>query len=66
MYLNYLIMSESKQKIINDIYFDRAGFGSLKTTLEDSKKKDSSITMSDVRQSFLKKKCRSKKETKRH
>ena len=36
------------------IYFDKAGFGSLKTTLEDSKKKDSSITMDDVRQLFRK------------
>ena len=43
-----------KQKIISDIYFDKAGFGSLKTTLEDSKKKDSSITMDDVRQFFRK------------
>ena len=33
----------SKQKIINDIYFDRAGFGSKITTLEDAKKKDSTI-----------------------
>ena len=48
-------MTDSKkQKIINDIYFDKAGFGSLKTTLEDSKKKDSSITMDDVRQFFRK------------
>ena len=46
-------MSDSMQKIISDIYFDRAGFGSLKATLEDSKKKDSSITMSDVRQFFF-------------
>ena len=46
-------MTDSKkQKIINDIYFDKAGFGSLKTILEDSKKKDSSITMDDVRQFF--------------
>ena len=48
-------MTDSKkQNIINDIYFDKAGFGSLKTTLEDSKKKDSSITMDDVRQFFRK------------
>ena len=52
-YIIYSIMTDSKkQKIINDIYFDKAGFGSLKTTLEDSKKKDSSITMDDVRQFF--------------
>ena len=48
-------MIVSKRLSVIYIYFDRAGFGSLKTTLEDSKKKDSSITMSDVRQLFLKK-----------
>ena len=32
-------MSESKQKIINDIYFDRAGFGSKSNTLKDAKEK---------------------------
>ena len=32
-------MSESKkQQIIHDIYFDKAGYGSRKTTLEDAKK----------------------------
>ena len=31
-------MSE-KQNIINDIYFDRAGFGSKATTLKDAKQK---------------------------
>ena len=47
-------MSESKQKIIADIYYDRSGFGSLKTTLDDSRKKDPSIRMDDVRQFFRK------------
>lgn len=32
-------MSDSKQKIINDIYFDRFGFGSRATTLKDAKEK---------------------------
>ena len=45
-------MSESKQKIINDIYFDRAGFGSKSNTLKDAKEKDSSIKMSDVERFF--------------
>ena len=36
-------MSDSKQKIINDIYFDRAGFGSKAITLADAKKKDPTI-----------------------
>ena len=46
-------MSE-KQKIISDIYFDRAGYGSMKTTLQDAKKKDPSIQMEDVKQFFSK------------
>ena len=37
-----------KQKIINDIYFDKAGFGSHATTLKDAKEKDNSLTMADV------------------
>ena len=47
-------MSENKQKIISDIYFDRSGFGSRKTTLEDAKKKDKTITMKDVEEFFKK------------
>ena len=47
-------MSENKQKIISDIYYDRSGYGSKKITLEDSRKKDKSITMADVEE-FLKK-----------
>ena len=46
--------SSSKQKIINDIYYDRAGFGSKKTTLEDAKKKDPAIKMADVEEFFKK------------
>ena len=33
-----------------DIHFDRAGYGSMKTTLQDAKKKDPSIQMEDVKQ----------------
>ena len=40
-------MSE-KQKIINDVYFDRAGFGSKSRTLEEAREKDKTITMSDI------------------
>ena len=46
-------MSE-KQKIINDIYFDRAGFGSKATTLKDAKAKEPSIRMEDVEEFFRK------------
>ena len=47
-------MSDSKQKIINDIYFDRAGFGSKATTLKDARAKDPSIRMEDVDEFFRK------------
>ena len=44
--------SSNKDDIISNVYYDRAGFGSLKTTLVDSKKKDPSITMQDVKEWF--------------
>ena len=44
--------TSDKQKIINDIYFDRAGFGSRQTTLKDAKAKDKTITMKDVEEFF--------------
>ena len=46
-------MSE-KQKIINYIYFDRAGFGSKATTLKDARAKGPSIRMEDVDEFFRK------------
>ena len=46
-------MSE-KQKIINDVYFDRAGFGSRSRTLEEAREKDKTITMSDINEFFRK------------
>ena len=47
-------MSSDKQKIISDIYFDRSGFGSRATTLQDAKRKDASITKDDVEEFFKK------------
>ena len=44
----------SKQDIINNIYFDRAGFGSRATTLKDARAKDKTITMDDVNEFFRK------------
>ena len=44
----------SKQEIIGNIYFDKAGFGSRKTTLQDAKDKDPTITMKDVEEFFKK------------
>ena len=41
-----------KQKIINDIYFDRSGFGSKQVTLTDAREKDKSIAMADVEKFF--------------
>ena len=42
----------SKQEIIANIYYDKSGFGSKKTTLEDAKKKDKTIKMQDVEEFF--------------
>ena len=47
-------MSDNKQKIINDIYYDRSGFGSKQTTLKDAKKKDPTIKKEDVEIFFKK------------
>ena len=41
-----------KDKIISEIYYDQAGFGSIATTYKDAKKKDASITMQDVKEWF--------------
>ena len=45
-------MSENKQNIISDIYNDPSGFGSKQTTLADARKKDKTITKSDVDEFF--------------
>ena len=44
----------SKQDIINNVYYDKGGFGSKATTLKDSRAKDKSITMADI-EAFFKK-----------
>ena len=44
-------MSE-KQKIVNDVYFDRAGYGSKQRTLSEAREKDKSITMADINEFF--------------
>ena len=46
-------MSE-KQKIINDVYFDKAGFGSRQRTLTEARQKDKTITMDDINEFFRK------------
>ena len=45
----------NKDDIINKIYFDRSGFGSITTTYKDAKKKEPSITLGDVKAWFKKK-----------
>ena len=45
-------MADDKQKIINDIYFDRSGYESKATTLKDAREKDKTITMKDIEQFF--------------
>ena len=46
-------MSE-KQKIINDVYFDKAGFGSKSRTLAEAREKDKTIAMGDIHECFRK------------
>ena len=43
-----------KNKIISNVYFDPAGYSSIKTTLEDARKKDKTITYNDVKEWFQK------------
>ena len=54
--IKYIVMymSSNKQKIINDIYYDRSGFGSRATTLKDAREKDKSITKENVEKFFKK------------
>ena len=44
----------SKQDIISSVYYERSGFGSRATTLQDTKKKDATITKEDVEEFFKK------------
>ena len=44
----------SKQEIINDVYYDRAGYGSRQRTLKEAREKDKSITIDDVNEFFKK------------
>ena len=47
-------MSE-KQKTINDVYFEKAGFGSKSRTLAEAREKDETTTMGDINEFFGKK-----------
>ena len=39
----------SKDDIIAKIYYDEAGYGSIKQTYNEAKQKDKSITLEDVK-----------------
>ena len=41
---------DKKQEIIGKIYHDPSGYGSLKTTLDDAKKIDKTITLNDIKE----------------
>ena len=43
----------SKEEILKFIYFDPTGYGSIKQTYEEAKKKDKTITMKDVKNFIL-------------
>ena len=45
---------EEKGKVINDIYFNEAGYGSVKTTYADARLKDKRITLKYVQEWFSK------------
>ena len=42
----------NKNDVISKIYYDKSGYGSIKTTFEDARKKDKTITMEDVKEFF--------------
>ena len=45
---------DKKQEIINKIYHDLSGYGSMKTTLDDAKKIDKTISLNDIKEFFSK------------
>ena len=42
-------MTNTKEEIISKIYNDLSGFGSIKQTFEEARKKDKTITLNDVK-----------------
>jgi len=51
----------TKDELLNFIYFDPAGYGSIKQTYDEAKKKDKTITMKDVKD-FIDKHVEQKKQ----
>ena len=44
----------SKQEIISNVYYDRAGYGSRQRTSKEAREKDKSINIDDVNEFFKK------------
>ena len=44
----------SKQDIINNVYYDKGGFGSKNRTLQEARKKGNTITINDINEFFRK------------
>ena len=42
-------MEIDKDRIIRDVYYSPSGYGSMRQTLDDARKKDKSIKMEDVK-----------------
>ena len=51
----------TKDELLNFIYFDPAGYGSIKQTQDEAKKKNETITMKDVKD-FIDKHVEQKKQ----
>ena len=49
-----MVLTPEKSEIIKQVYNDEGGFGSMKKTLQDAKKKDKSIRIEDVQAWFNK------------
>ena len=44
----------SKQDFINNVYYDKGGFGSKNRALQEARKKDNTITIHDINEFFRK------------
>ncbi len=44
--------AEEKEKVVNDIYYNEAGYGSIKTTYSDARLKSSNMTLKYVGEWF--------------
>ena len=44
----------SKAEVISSVYYDQNGYGSKKTTLDDGRQKDKTVTMDDINALFQK------------